>query len=202
MAHLTPTSQQHKVLPVLFRALNGKYQLFIPSPSPTEIELRAQEKYKITSQCRAWVPVWISRGLKSHPGLKNSPRFPWSPQHGPSISSYQTCHSALSYKGGCTSKVIYHWPVQGQPLPMLCFSMVSQCPNQQHYGTVSKVALWWEEGLITEDMFPSFIYLLFRHIANMYQAPGTQGAKKGAGASRGKAHNYSAVCVMSKLVLR
>lgn len=89
MAHLTPTSQQHKVFPVLFRALNGKYQLFIPSSPPTEIELRAQEKCKITSQCRAWIPVWISRGLKSHPVLKNSPRFPWSPQHGPSISSYQ-----------------------------------------------------------------------------------------------------------------
>lgn len=147
------------------------------SPPPTEIELRAQERYKITSQCRAWIPYGSPGGWSLILGSRTAPIFleptTWTINLILSGFGGQTCHSAQpSYKGGCTSKVIYHLPVQGQPLLMLCLSMVSQCPNQQHYGTVSKVALWWEEGLYYRR-YDSFIHLLTLQTYSKY-VPGTR----------------------------
>lgn len=127
------------------------------------------------------------QSLNSHVGLQGAEGSPWA-QEQPVFSleptawtidlillgfGGQTCHSTQpSYKGGCTSKVIYHLPVQCQPLPMLCLSMVSQCPNQQQNGTVSKVALWWEEGLYYRR-YDSFIHLLTLQTYSKY-VPGTR----------------------------
>ena len=121
-----PAPQQHKVFLVLFRALNGKYQPFIPPycPRPLKIELKVWERYMITSQCRAWIPVQVSRRMRSRsPFAEEQLTFSLEPRAWAInliLSGFggQICHSAQpSHKRGHASKAIYEvCPEKVQPL--------------------------------------------------------------------------------------
>lgn len=91
-----------------------------------KIQLRAQEKYKITSQHRAWIPVWVPRGLSSHsPCAQEQIILSLEPQCGTSILSSQALearpvHGPIRFLLGphsrrmCLQGHIDQFPIQGQ----------------------------------------------------------------------------------------
>lgn len=133
-----------------------------------KIELRTQERYKITLQGRGWISVLVPRDWSlTHSVLKNSSHCPLSPQHGPLVSSCQAWEARPATQPSpvpfgprserrIASKIMYYLPIQGQPLPVLL-----SCPramSQQHYGNASNECFGRRRDCITEVTILSFIY--------------------------------------------
>lgn len=79
-------------------------------------------------------------------------------------------------KGGCSSKIIYHLPIQGQPLLVLlsCLRVMSQRSVPAALWECIKMSSLAEGGTVLQKIrFFDSLDHPFKHIVNTYHAQGT-----------------------------